>query len=175
MAANCDDEHLGHEGVVHKKMIPYVRLISAMILQQNALPQESDLWVSKPIDQFNVTSMKRHWKIMVKLFGHLHTVEDEQGNNYNFSTAEEGAHDEEMVDEVDETEPAGPSRPRQRCRRPTREISAAVANFANRRRVPSYRDFNCGQQAVFDNVSAGIGEGREYEARRKNWEETHQA
>ncbi|KAJ0810223.1 hypothetical protein HanPI659440_Chr01g0024231 [Helianthus annuus] len=67
-----------------RKMIPYVRLLSAMILQQKVLPQES-LWVSKPIDQFNFASMKRHWKITVKVFGHLHTVEDEQGDNYNFS------------------------------------------------------------------------------------------
>ncbi|MFS7894601.1 hypothetical protein Hanom_Chr00s001847g01688241 [Helianthus anomalus] len=51
-----------------RKMIPYVWLISAMILQQNALPQES-LWVSKPIDQFNLASMKRHWKITVKVVG----------------------------------------------------------------------------------------------------------
>ncbi|MFS7917259.1 hypothetical protein Hanom_Chr03g00186951 [Helianthus anomalus] len=50
-----------------RKMIPYVRLISTMILQQNALPQKS-LWVSKPIDQFNLASTKRHWKITVKVF-----------------------------------------------------------------------------------------------------------
>ncbi|KAM0013444.1 hypothetical protein Hdeb2414_s0043g00741041 [Helianthus debilis subsp. tardiflorus] len=61
-----------------QKMIPYVRLISTMILQQNVLPQES-LWVSKPVDQFNLASMKRHWKITVKVFGHVHTVEDDQG------------------------------------------------------------------------------------------------
>ncbi|KAJ0744394.1 hypothetical protein HanPI659440_Chr10g0387111 [Helianthus annuus] len=129
-----------------RKMIPYVRLINVMILQQNALPQES-LWVSKPIDQFNFASMKRHWKITIKVFGHLHTVEDEQENSYNFSDpreAEEGAHDEEMVDEEDKTEPAGPRGPKQRYMRPIREISEEVANFVNRRRVPSYRNFNCG-------------------------------
>ncbi|MFS7962733.1 hypothetical protein Hanom_Chr08g00730021 [Helianthus anomalus] len=105
----------------HQRMIPYVRLISAMILQQNCLPQES-LWVSKP-----------------------------QGD----------AEDVEMVDEEDETEPPGPRGPKQRYMRPHRELNADVASFVNFRRVPLYRDFNRGQQAVFDNV--------------KNWEETHQA
>ncbi|KAF5794721.1 hypothetical protein HanXRQr2_Chr08g0331341 [Helianthus annuus] len=145
-----------------RKMIPYVRQLSAMILQQNALPQES-LWVSKPIDQFNFASMKRHWKITVKVFGYLHTVEDEQGNNYTFSdpsAAQGGAHDEVMVDEEDETEPAGPRGPRQRYMRPIREISEDVANFVNRRRVPSYQNFNRGQHEVFDNVYAVMGEGR---------------
>ncbi|MFS8002807.1 hypothetical protein Hanom_Chr13g01206451 [Helianthus anomalus] len=99
-----------------RKMIPYVRLLNAMILQQNALPQVS-LWVSKPIDQFNFASMKCHWKITIKVFGHLHTVEDEQGNNYIFPyplAAQGGAHDEEMVDEEDETKLAGPRGPKQR-------------------------------------------------------------
>ncbi|MFS7978323.1 hypothetical protein Hanom_Chr10g00914181 [Helianthus anomalus] len=160
-----------------RKMIPYVRLISAMILQQNALPQES-LWVFKPIDQFNFALMKHHWKITVKVVGHLHTMEDEQGNNYNFSdprAAEEGAHNEKMVDEEDETEPAGPQGPKQRYMRPIQEISKEVANCVNRRRVSSYRNFNRGQQEVFYNISVGIGEGREYETRRKNWEQEHQA
>ncbi|MFS8003013.1 hypothetical protein Hanom_Chr13g01208881 [Helianthus anomalus] len=141
-----------------RKMIPYVRLINAMILQQNALPQES-LWVSKPIDQFNIASMK---------------LEDDQGNNYNYTDpreAEEGGHDEEMVDEEDETEPAGPRGPRQRYRWQLREISADVENFVNQRRRPSYKEFNRGQLAVYDNVLAGMGEGREYEVRRKTWEE----
>ncbi|KAJ0458185.1 hypothetical protein HanIR_Chr15g0782261 [Helianthus annuus] len=116
-----------------RKMIPYVRLISAMILQQNALPQES-LWVSKPIDQFNFASIKRHWKITVKVFGHLHTVEDDQGNSYIYTDprkAEEGGHDEEMVDEEYETEPADPWGPKKRYRRLTREISADVANVVS--------------------------------------------
>ncbi|MFS7913390.1 hypothetical protein Hanom_Chr02g00141271 [Helianthus anomalus] len=59
--------------------------------------------------------MKRHWKIMVKVFGHLHTVEDNQGNSYRYtdpSEAEEGGDDEEMVDMEDEMEPAGPRGPR---------------------------------------------------------------
>ncbi|KAJ0860985.1 hypothetical protein HanRHA438_Chr13g0629521 [Helianthus annuus] len=124
-----------------RKMIPCVRLIRAMILQQNALPRES-LWVSKPIDQFNLASMKRHWKITVKVFGHLHTVEDDQGNSYRYtdpSEAEEGDDDEETVDMEDETEPAGPRGPRQRYRRQHREISADIENFVNQRREPSYR------------------------------------
>ncbi|KAJ0480034.1 hypothetical protein HanOQP8_Chr13g0473011 [Helianthus annuus] len=45
--------------VCTRKMIPYVRLISAMILQQNSLPPES-LWVSKPVEEFCFASMKRH-------------------------------------------------------------------------------------------------------------------
>ncbi|KAJ0881144.1 hypothetical protein HanRHA438_Chr10g0471141 [Helianthus annuus] len=161
-----------------RKMIPYVRLISAMILQQNALPQES-LWVSKPIDQFNFTSMRRHWKITVKVFGHLHTVEDEQGNSYRYTEPREGDEeedeDEEMVDMEDETEPPGLRGPRQRYRRKHREISADVADFVNQRQGPTYRNWNCGQQAVYDNVSACIGEGRENAANRKAWEEAQGA
>ncbi|KAJ0954669.1 hypothetical protein HanRHA438_Chr00c10g0848081 [Helianthus annuus] len=80
-----------------------------------------------------------------------------------------------MVDEEYETEPAGPRGPKQRYMRPRRELNADVGSFVNFRRVPSYRDFNRGQQAVFDNISAGIGEGREYDKRRKNWEEAHEA
>ncbi|MFS7953448.1 hypothetical protein Hanom_Chr07g00618731 [Helianthus anomalus] len=60
------------------------------------------------------------------------------------------------------------------------EVQAATSanfcqcgNFVNQRQGPSYKDFNRGQQAVYDNVSAGIGEGREYEVRRKAWEEIH--
>ncbi|MFS7986731.1 hypothetical protein Hanom_Chr11g01013731 [Helianthus anomalus] len=78
--------------------------------------------------------MKRHWKITVKVFGHLNTVEDEQGNSYNFSdprAAEEGGHDEEMVDEDDESDPSGPRGPKQWYMRPIREISADVENFVN--------------------------------------------
>ncbi|KAF5803405.1 hypothetical protein HanXRQr2_Chr06g0270931 [Helianthus annuus] len=67
-----------------RKMISYVRLLSAMILQQNVLPAES-LWVSKPIDQICFASMKRYWKFQVKVFGHLYTVTDDQGNSYQFS------------------------------------------------------------------------------------------
>ncbi|KAJ0887249.1 hypothetical protein HanRHA438_Chr09g0388631 [Helianthus annuus] len=61
-----------------RKMIPYPRLISAMILQQNALPQDS-LWVSKPIDQFNFASMRRHWNITVKSFGHCTRLKMSEG------------------------------------------------------------------------------------------------
>ncbi|MFS7937857.1 hypothetical protein Hanom_Chr05g00432701 [Helianthus anomalus] len=160
-----------------RKMIPYVRLLSAMILQQNALSAES-LWVSKPIDQNCFASMKRHWKITVKVFNHLYTIQDEQGNSYRFSdssAAQGGAQDEEMVDEEDKTEPAGPRGPKQRYMRPHRELSEDVARFVTCRRVPSYQNFNRSQQEVFDNVSAVIGEGREYEARRRNWEQEHQA
>ncbi|KAJ0453466.1 hypothetical protein HanIR_Chr15g0729661 [Helianthus annuus] len=161
-----------------RKMIPYVRLISAMILQQNALPQKS-LWVSKPIDQFNFTSMRRHWKITVKAFGHLHTVDDEQGNSYRYTEPSEGDEeedeDQEMVDMEDETEPPGPRGPRQRYRRKHREISADVADFVNQRQGPTYRNWNRGKQAVYDNVSTCIGEGIENAASRKAWEEAQGA
>ncbi|MFS7967865.1 hypothetical protein Hanom_Chr09g00790771 [Helianthus anomalus] len=78
-----------------------------------------------------------------------------------------------MVDEEDETEHAGPRGPKQRYMRPHPELNADVASFMNFRRVPSYRNFTHGQQEVFDNVSVGIGEGREYDKRSQNWEETH--
>ncbi|KAF5806663.1 hypothetical protein HanRHA438_Chr05g0233241 [Helianthus annuus] len=129
-----------------RKMIPYVRLLSALILQQNALPAKS-LWVSKPIDQICFASMKHHWKITVKVFGHLYTVEDEQGNSYRFSDpsmAQGGAQDEEMVDEEDETEPAGPRGPKQRYMRQHRELSEDVARFVTCRWVPSYQNINRG-------------------------------
>ncbi|KAJ0495278.1 hypothetical protein HanIR_Chr12g0607091 [Helianthus annuus] len=49
-----------------RRFIPYARLISAMIVQQNCLPPES-LWVSKPLEEFNIATMKKNWKIDVKL------------------------------------------------------------------------------------------------------------
>ncbi|KAF5754044.1 hypothetical protein HanXRQr2_Chr17g0786841 [Helianthus annuus] len=159
-----------------RKMIPYARLISAMILQQNALPPES-LWVSKPIDQFSFATMRRHWKITVKAFGHLHTVEDEQGDSYRFNDEEgdEEEGDEEMPDVEEETDPSGPRGQRRWYRKKHREISADVADFVNQRQIPSYRLWTRGQQAVYDNVSAGIGEGREYHASRREWEEAQGA
>ncbi|KAJ0599389.1 hypothetical protein HanRHA438_Chr03g0106651 [Helianthus annuus] len=163
-----------------RKMIPYPRLISAMILQQNALPQDS-LWVSKPIDQFNFASMRRHWNITVKSFGHLHTVEDDQGDSYRFNDeevdeeGEEEGGDEEMPDVEEDIDPSGPWGPRRRYRKKHREISANVADFVNQRQIPSYRLWNRADQGIYDNVSTGIGEAREYHASRKEWEEAQGA
>ncbi|KAJ0743441.1 hypothetical protein HanPI659440_Chr10g0375821 [Helianthus annuus] len=81
----------------------------------------------------------------------------------------------EEEEEDDETEPAGPRGPKQRYMRPHRELSEDVARFVTCRRVPSYQNFNRSQQEVFDNVSAVMGEGREYEARKRNWEQELQA
>ena len=55
------------------------------------------------------------------------------------------------------------------------EISADVADFVNQRQGPTYRNWNRGQQVVYDNVSAYIGEGRENAASRKAWEEAQGA
>ncbi|KAJ0614668.1 hypothetical protein HanIR_Chr02g0065001 [Helianthus annuus] len=154
----------------HRRMIPYVRLISAMILQQNCLPPKS-LWVSKPLEEFSLATIKKNWKIHVKLSGSKYVVTDALSHSYEFADtdAQQGAgEDEEMVDEEDETEPAGPWGPKQRYMRSRRELNAEVASFVNFRRVPSYKHFNRGQQEMFDNVSAGIGEGREYDRRRQN-------
>ncbi|KAJ0480466.1 hypothetical protein HanIR_Chr13g0632001 [Helianthus annuus] len=159
----------------HWRMIPYMRLISAMILQQNCLPTES-LWVSKPLEEFSFATIKKNWKIHVKLSGSKYVVTDKLGHSYEFVDPDmqrEDDEDVERVDEEDKTEPPGPRGPKQRYMRPHRELNAEVASFVNFRRVPSYKDFNRGQQEVFDNVSAGIGEGREYDKRRQNWEETH--
>ncbi|XP_021979631.1 uncharacterized protein LOC110875735 [Helianthus annuus] len=41
------------------------------------------------------------------------------------------------------------------------------------RRVPSYKNFDRGQQEIYDNVSACIGEGREYNRRREAWDGSH--
>ncbi|KAF5809243.1 hypothetical protein HanXRQr2_Chr04g0154891 [Helianthus annuus] len=129
-----------------RRFIPYVRLISAMILQQNCLPPES-LWVSKPLEEFNIASMKKNWKIDVKLSGNKYVVTDKLGHMYDFVNpdAQQGAGgDEEMVDEENETEPPGPRGPKQRYMRPHRELNADVAGFVNLGRVPSHKDFNQG-------------------------------
>ncbi|XP_022030267.1 uncharacterized protein LOC110931168 [Helianthus annuus] len=78
-----------------------------------------------------------------------------------------------MGEEEEEVEPSGTQRPRQRYMRPHREINAEVAGFVTRRRVPSYKNFDQGQQEIYDNVSACIGEGREYSQRREAWEGSH--
>ncbi|MFS7997435.1 hypothetical protein Hanom_Chr12g01141741 [Helianthus anomalus] len=124
-----------------RNMISYVRLLSAMILQQNVLPAES-LWATRRLR-----------------------------SKYLVICAE----DEETVEEEDETEPAGPRGQKKRYMRPHRELSEDVARFVTCRRVPSYQNFNRGQQEVFDNVSVVMGEGREYEARRRNGEQEPQA
>ncbi|MFS8022464.1 hypothetical protein Hanom_Chr16g01439751 [Helianthus anomalus] len=66
-----------------RSMIPYARLISAMILQQNCLPPES-LWISRPVEEFNLASMKRHWKTQVQVDGHKYTETDDVGRKYEF-------------------------------------------------------------------------------------------
>ncbi|KAM0067865.1 hypothetical protein Hdeb2414_s0002g00066311 [Helianthus debilis subsp. tardiflorus] len=80
-----------------------------------------------------------------------------------------------MPDVEEETDPSGLRGPRRRYRNQHREISADVANFVNQRQIPSYRLWTRGQQAIYDNVSVGIGEAREYHASRKEWEEAQGA
>ncbi|KAF5781922.1 hypothetical protein HanRHA438_Chr11g0502291 [Helianthus annuus] len=67
----------------HMRMIPYVRLISAMILQKNCLPPES-LWVSKPLKEFSLATLRKNWKIHVKLSGNKYVVTDGLGHSYEF-------------------------------------------------------------------------------------------
>ncbi|KAJ0745261.1 hypothetical protein HanPI659440_Chr10g0396821 [Helianthus annuus] len=138
-----------------RRFIPYARLISAMIVQQNCLPPES-LWVAKPLEEINKASMKKNWKIDIKL----------SGNNRKRGKMKR------WVMKQEEAEPSGPQRPRQRYMRPHREINADVAGFVTMRRVPSYKNFDRGQQEIYDNVSACIGEGREYNRRWEAWEES---
>ncbi|MFS7930008.1 hypothetical protein Hanom_Chr04g00339101 [Helianthus anomalus] len=119
------------------------------------------LWVSKPVEEFNLATIKRNWKIQVQLFGSKYLVTDELGHKYEFidPDAQQGAgKDVEMVDEEDETEPTGPRGQKQRYMRPHRELNANVASFVNFRRVPAYRNFTRWQQKVFDNIFAGIRE-----------------
>ncbi|MFS7994703.1 hypothetical protein Hanom_Chr12g01109171 [Helianthus anomalus] len=66
-----------------RRFIPYARLISAMIVQQNCLPPES-LWVSKPLEEFNIASLKKNWKIDVNLAGNKYVVTDKLGHKYEF-------------------------------------------------------------------------------------------
>ncbi|MFS7967863.1 hypothetical protein Hanom_Chr09g00790741 [Helianthus anomalus] len=125
---------------------------------------------------FNLATIKKNWKIHVKLSGSKYSVTDALGHKYEFvdPNAQQGVEEDvEMVDEEDKTEHAGPQGPKQRYMWPHPELNADVASFMNFRRVPSYRNFTHGQQEVFDNVSVGIGEGREYDKRSQNWEETH--
>ncbi|XP_035845639.1 uncharacterized protein LOC110933891 [Helianthus annuus] len=115
-----------------RRFIPYACLISAMIVQQNCLPLEA-LWVSKPVEEFNVAYMKKNWKIEVKFSSHKYVVTDELGNKYEVRTS--GAppvreEDVEMEEEEEqEAEPSGAQGPRQRYMRPHREINAEVAGF----------------------------------------------
>ncbi|MFS8001512.1 hypothetical protein Hanom_Chr13g01191251 [Helianthus anomalus] len=51
-----------------RKMIPHVRLTSAMIAQQNQLPENS-LWVLKAIDNFDFAKMRKGLKIWVEEVG----------------------------------------------------------------------------------------------------------
>ncbi|KAJ0578160.1 hypothetical protein HanIR_Chr05g0244231 [Helianthus annuus] len=160
-----------------RRMIPCVRLISAMILQQNQLQMEA-LWVSKPVDQICFASIKQHWKITVQVFGHQYTVSDDQGYIFQYtdpSATQEAAREEEMIDKENEDEPPDLRGPRQRYARPHQEISSGVANFVINRRKPVHCNYNQGQHDVYDNVSAGIGETQEYEERRRQWEHDWQA
>ncbi|MFS7968493.1 hypothetical protein Hanom_Chr09g00798101 [Helianthus anomalus] len=94
-----------------------------MILQQNCLPVEA-LWVSKPLDEFSLATIKKNWKIDVKLSGSKYLLTDALGHKYGFvdPDVQQGAEEDvEMVDEEDETEPAGPWGPKQRYMRPHRE------------------------------------------------------
>ncbi|XP_035837089.1 uncharacterized protein LOC118485000 [Helianthus annuus] len=161
-----------------RRFIPYARLISAMLVQQNCLPSEA-LWVSKPVEEFNWGYMKKNWRIEVKFSGNRYVVTDDLGNKFEVRTS--GAppvreEDVEMEEEEEhEAEPSGAQGPRQRYMRPHREINAEVAGFVTRRRVPSYKNFDRGQQEIYDNVSACIGEGREYNQRREAWQGSYGA
>ncbi|MFS7993254.1 hypothetical protein Hanom_Chr12g01091951 [Helianthus anomalus] len=161
-----------------RRFIPYARLISAMLVQQNCLPSEA-LWVSKPVEEFTWGHMKKNWKVEVKFSGNRYVVTDDMGNKFEVRTSgappvpEEDVEMEEEEEEEEEAEPSEARRPRQRYMRPHREINAEVAGFVTRRRVPSYKNFDRGQQEIFDNVSACIGEGREYNQRREAWEGSH--
>ncbi|MFS7916883.1 hypothetical protein Hanom_Chr03g00182591 [Helianthus anomalus] len=122
--------------------------------------------------------MKRHWKIRVQVYGHQYMVSDDVGHKFQFvdpSVAQEAAREEEMINEEDKDESAGPRGPRQRYYRPHREISGGVANFLTCRHTLGYANYNRGQQGVYDYVSTTIGENREYEERRRNWEQDFQA
>ncbi|KAJ0469997.1 hypothetical protein HanIR_Chr14g0713941 [Helianthus annuus] len=163
-----------------RRFIPYARLISAMLVQQNCLPLEA-LWVSKPVEEFTWGYMKKNWRIEVKFSGNRYVVTDDLGNKFEVRTSgappvqEEDVEMEEEEEEEEEAEPSEARRPRQRYMRPHREINAEVAGFVTRRRVPSYKNFDRGQQEIYDNVSACIGEGREYNQRREAWQGSYGA
>ncbi|MFS7999857.1 hypothetical protein Hanom_Chr12g01171541 [Helianthus anomalus] len=71
--------------------------------------------MSKPVEEFNLATIIRNWKIQVQLSGSKYSVTDELGHKYDFidPDARQGAADDvEMVDEEGETEPAGPRGPK---------------------------------------------------------------
>ncbi|MFS7889924.1 hypothetical protein Hanom_Chr00s000005g01612661 [Helianthus anomalus] len=122
--------------------------------------------------------MKRHLKIQVQVYSHQYTVSDDALHSFQLIVpvaAQEAARKEEMIDEEDEDEPPGPRGPRQRYYRPHREISGGVANFVTYWHTSGHENYNRELQAVYDNVTTAIGENREYEERKRNWEQHYQA
>ncbi|XP_035832905.1 golgin subfamily A member 6-like protein 22 [Helianthus annuus] len=163
-------------GEMKRKQMSREGKILQGISVENILARFGDRGGVRPVEEFNVGYMRKNWKIKVKFSGNKYVVTDDLGNKYEIRTA--GAppvaeEDEEMGEEEEEVEPSGAQRPRQRYMRPHREINAEVAGFVTRRRVPSYKNFDRGQQEIYDNVSACIGEGREYSQRREAWEGSH--
>ncbi|KAJ0675915.1 hypothetical protein HanRHA438_Chr12g0565361 [Helianthus annuus] len=157
-----------------RKMIPHVRLISAMIAQQNQLPENS-LWVLKAIDHFDFAKMRKGSKIWVEEAGQRYRVTDKDTGSSYMYPEEEGENEE--MGEGDESEEGNeeeedPGRQPDRQRRSKhKEISGFVANFIQNRQKNAYRTYNLGQQDVYDNVSAAIAEAREREERRMKSEE----
>ncbi|KAJ0680936.1 hypothetical protein HanPI659440_Chr16g0630081 [Helianthus annuus] len=115
-----------------RKIIPHVRLISAMIAQQKQLPENS-FWVVKAIDGIDFAKMPKRSKICVEEAGKWYRLTDrDTGSSYMYPEEEEGG-DEEMgegeCDEGDEEEEDPGRRPGTQRRSKRKEVSGFVANF----------------------------------------------
>ncbi|MFS7929634.1 hypothetical protein Hanom_Chr04g00334881 [Helianthus anomalus] len=109
-------------------MIPYVWLISAMIVQQNRL-LENLLWVVKHVDDFDFAKMRKGSHIYFYSTGHRHKIFDRDTRfTYEYTEKVEGEDAEmEEGDEEDKSEEEGRRGPRQRFARRHHKVSNSGA------------------------------------------------
>ncbi|KAM0047322.1 hypothetical protein Hdeb2414_s0009g00327021 [Helianthus debilis subsp. tardiflorus] len=135
-----------------RKMIPHVRLISAMIEQQNQLPAKS-LWVVKAINGIDFSKMRKGSKICVEEAGQRYRVMDrDTGSSYMYPEEEEGG-DEEMGggegDEGDEEVEDPGRRSGMQKRSKHKGVSGFVANFIQNWWKSGFRSYNPRQQDMY--------------------------
>ncbi|MFS7918774.1 hypothetical protein Hanom_Chr03g00205101 [Helianthus anomalus] len=139
-----------------RKLIPYVRLINALIIQQNRLAENS-LWVVKPLDDFDFPKMRKGLHIFVEAVGERHKVVDrDTGFRYEYPE-ERGDEEMEEGNEEEEEEKAGHRPLRQRFSWRHNAASNKVAQFMVNSRRAAYGGYNLGQQDIYDNVSTREG------------------
>ncbi|KAF5765564.1 hypothetical protein HanXRQr2_Chr15g0705211 [Helianthus annuus] len=159
-----------------RKMIPCVRLISAMIFQQNRL-KDNSLWILKGIDTIDFAQLRSGVNIYAEVLNKKAKLVDRK-TGFQFEYVQRNE-DEEMgegdggdgeEEEAGEEEDRGRRPPRQRYARRHNESSHTVAQFINNRRRVAYASYPLGTQDTYDNVSAVMGENRELYEKRHQWE-----